>query len=243
MHRFYVEDRVGSGIKADIKGDEARHIRNVLRLKIGDNVVLFDGSGQEFKCRVEAFGKDSVSLEIIEAREGDTESPIEIVLGQGVPKSDKMDLIIQKSTELGVSRIVPIFTERVISRTFNSGKLERWRRIAIEACKQSGRVRLPVVSEPVSIEEFVADTDKSSLKLIPWEAEEGTSLRDALPSHLKDGKVSFIVGPEGGLSQAEVDLTKAGGYIPVSLGKRILRTETVSLSIISIIQFRYGDLS
>lgn len=244
MHRFYVEERLSAGTKAEIKGDEVGHIRSVLRLKAGDFITLFDGSGWEFKGRIELVGKAGVSVDILEGWEGDTESPIEIVLGQGIPKSDKMDFIIQKATELGVSRIVPLYTERVISKTLSSGKLERWRKIAIEACKQSGRVKPPVVSGPVRINEFISSSDKSSLRLIPWEGEKAASLKDVLPSSfIESGKVSFIVGPEGGLSENEVELAKRSGYIPVSLGRRILRTETVSLSILSIIQFLYGDLS
>lgn len=244
MHRFYVKDglNIGRG-KIDIKGDEARHIRDVLRLKSGDDVALFDGLGQEFRGRIELITRDSVSVDIVDEIKRGTESPLEIVLGQGLPKSDKMELIIQKSTELGVSRIVPIITERVIPRSFNPDRLERWEKIAVEACKQSGRVRLPVISEPESIHEFLAGTDKTSLRLVPWEGEKVVSLKDTLPSSLETGKISFIVGPEGGLSEDEVLLATKSGYIPVSLGKRILRTETVSLTLLSILQFLYGDLS
>lgn len=243
MHRFYIDERLSVGGEAYIKGAEARHIKDVLRLRAGDKVVFFDGSGFEFTGEITGIGKDLISVAIMEAREGDTESPIEIVLGQGIPKSDKMDLIIQKSTELGVSKIVPIYTERVVPKSFSPNKLERWRRIAVEACKQSGRVKVPVISEPVKIDEFIRSAEPSYLKLIPWEEEKETSLKKLLPASLENNKVSLIIGPEGGFTEPEIELAKKNGFLPVSLGKRILRTETVSLSLISIIQYIYGDIS
>ena len=226
-----------------ISGPEARHLKDVLRFKTGDAVILFDGSGFEFTGMITGIGKELVSVAVAEAKEGKTESPVEIVLGQGIPKSDKMDLIVQKSTELGVSRIVPLFTERVVPKAFSSNKIERWQRIAVEACKQSGRVKVPVISEPVSIDQFVKDGGPSSLKLIPWEREKERSLKEVLPVTLENSKVTFIVGPEGGLTESEIGIAKGYGFIPVSIGKRILRTETVSLSLLSIIQYLYGDLS
>lgn len=243
MSRFYIEERVSVGDRTDIKGSEARHIRDVLRLKAGAAIFLFDGSGMGFEGKIAAIGADKISVDIVRAREVETESPLEIIVGQGIPKADKMELIIQKSTELGVSRIAPVLTERVIPRSFNINKLERWRRVAIEACKQSGRVKVPEIPEPVGFKEFVTNTDPSCLKLIPWEGEKGTPLKSALPEILDPAKVVLIIGPEGGLSVSEIGLARECGFTPVSLGKRILRTETVSLSLISVIQYLYGDLA
>ncbi|MEK7852081.1 MAG: 16S rRNA (uracil(1498)-N(3))-methyltransferase [Deltaproteobacteria bacterium] len=242
MHRFYIEEGLMVGVNAEMNGAEARHIKDVLRLKTGDAVVLFDGSGMEFTGKITGIGKELVSVAVAEAIEGKTESPVEIILGQGIPKSDKMDLIVQKSTELGVSRIVPIYTERVVPKSFGANKIERWQRIAVEACKQSGRVKVPIISDPISIEQFVKDADQSSLRLIPWEGEKEISLKKALPVTLENSKITFIVGPEGGLTGSEIKVAEKGGFIPVSLGRRILRTETVSLSLISIVQHLYGDL-
>ncbi|MBM2837782.1 MAG: hypothetical protein HW415_407 [Deltaproteobacteria bacterium] len=233
MHRFYIEERLGVGVKAEIKGAEVRP---------GDQVVLFDGSGMEFEGRINGFSKDGVTVDITEGSEGDTESPVEIILGQGIPKSDKMDLIVQKSTELGVSKIVPIYSERVVPKSFSSNKIERWQRIAVEACKQSGRVKVPVISEPVSFDLFVKDAEPSSLKLIPWEGEKERCLKKILPVVLGNSKVIFIIGPEGGLTNSEIVIAKEYGFIPVSLGRRILRTETVPLALLSIVQYLYGDL-
>jgi 16S rRNA (uracil1498-N3)-methyltransferase len=243
MHRFYFEERLSVGGKIEIKGTEAKHIKDVLRLRGGDQVLLFDGSGMEFKGEVAGISKTQVSVDILEAKAGETESPIEIILGQGIPKSDKMDLIVQKSTELGVSRIVPLYTERVVPKAFSPNKLERWRRIAVEACKQSGRVKVPEVSEPLKLGEFVKSIDASSLKLVPWEGEREVSLKTALPSSLKSGKIALVIGPEGGLSDSEIESSRKAGFVPVSLGRRILRTETVPLSLLSIIQYLYGDIS
>ena len=243
MHRFYITDKINARGSVDITGPEARHIKDVLRLRAGDPLLLFDGSGMEFRGEITTIDKGLVSVNILEEKEGDTESPIEIVLGQGIPKSDKMDLIVQKSTELGVSRIVPIYTERVVPKSFSPNKLERWQRIAVEACKQSRRVKVPEISEPLTFEQFIKNAEPSSLRLIPWEGEKGISLKKAFPVSLESNKVSFIVGPEGGLTETEIGTAKKGGFVPVSLGKRILRTETVSLSLISIVQYLYGDLS
>lgn len=243
MSRFYIEERISVGDRTDIKDSEARHIRDVLRLKAGALVLLFDGSGAEFEGKIAAIGADSVSVNVVRIRETKTESPLEIIVGQGIPKADKMELIIQKGTELGVSRIAPLLTERVVPRSFNVNKLERWQRVAIEACKQSGRVKVPVIVEPVGFKEFVTNADPLYLKLIPWEGEKGTSLKSALPEILDPAKVILIIGPEGGLSESEIGLARECGFIPVSLGKRILRTETVSLALISVIQYLYGDLA
>ncbi len=243
MHRFYVEDKLSVGIKAQIKGAEARHIKDVLRLRPGAVISLFDGSGYEFQGKISEVGSREVAVDIFEAKMGETESPVEVVLGQGMPKADKMDLIIQKSTELGISRIVPLYTERVIPRSFSPNKLERWRKIALEACKQSGRVKIPEIAEPVKIDEFIRSAGPSYLKLIPWEEEKETSLKKVLPASIENNKVSLIIGPEGGLTEPEIELAKGSGFTPVSLGKRILRTETVSLSLLSIIQYVYGDIS
>lgn len=243
MPRFYIEERLSVGVRTEVKGVEAKHIKDVLRLRAGDHIALFDGGGMEFEGMVTGIGRDVVSVDVFEAREGGTESPLEIVLGQGIPKSDKMDLVVQKGTELGMSKVVPLLTERVVPRSFSPNKVDRWRRIAIEACKQSGRVKVPIISEPMSIAEFVTDATPSSLKLIPWEGEKTTSLKTALSDALNAKKVMLIVGPEGGLSESEVELARRGGFVPVSLGKRILRTETVSISLLSLVQYLYGDLA
>jgi len=197
----------------------------------------------EFEGKIASIDTDSVSVNIVRAREVETESPLEIIVGQGIPKADKMELIIQKSTELGVSRIAPLLTERVVPRSFNLNKLERWQRVAIEACKQSGRAKVPKILEPAGFKEFVTNADPSYLRLIPWEGEKVTSLKSALPETLNPAKVVLIIGPEGGLSGSEIGLARECGFIPVSLGKRILRTETVSLALISVIQYLYGDLA
>lgn len=241
MHRFYIEEMIAVGASIEITGAEVRHIKDVLRLNIGEKLLLFDGSGYEFTGMINAINKDRVIVNIIESMKGETESPVEIILGQGIPKSDKMDFIVQKSTELGVSRIVPIFSERVIPKSFNSSKIERWRKIAVEACKQSGRVKVPTISEPESLDRFVKDADPSSLKLVPWEGEKNSSLKNVLPNNLTSSKVTFFIGPEGGLTISEIAHAKESGFMPVSLGRRILRTETSSLAFLSIIQYLYEE--
>ncbi len=217
----------------------------VLRLKAGAPVLLADGEGHEARGTISQVGKESLTI----TRDGGVlaeaaESGPSITLYQGVPKGDKLELILQKGTELGAAAIVPFQADRSVSRIGQeqrSGKLERWQRIADEAARQSQRISLPRISFAGSLDE-VLESANQSLKLLLWEEERETLLRTVLAGQPTPESIAVIVGPEGGLTEKEARQARETGFIPVSLGPRILRTETAGLAILSILQFRWGDV-
>jgi len=223
-----------------ITGDEARHLALVLRVQPGELISILDGQGNRYECSVQQIHKKEVRARILKKITHSAESPLSVILAQGIPKGNKMDFIIQKATELGVCKIIPLVTER--SQVRHTHKIERWRKIAISASQQSGRARIPEISEPISFTEFLEMDDKSSLRLIFSEEREGGSLKTVLYNmrHVRD--ITLLIGPEGGFSQEEVKIAIHRGYIKISLGPRIMRTETSPIAVISIIQYELGDM-
>ena len=228
-----------------IKGDLSRHVSTVLRLKAGDQLLLADGCGHEAVAVIQAAGKDGVTvdLEPFYAASAD-EGALQITLCQGLPKGEKMDLILQKATELGVSRIVPFNAELSVARLEGErlGKrVSRWERIVQEASRQSMRSNVPSVGFHGDMQELLL-AEEGGLKLLLWEGEKEHGLRHLAGRVEKPSSVSIIIGPEGGLTQGEAAKAEKAGYIPVTLGKRILRTETAGLAVVSILQYLWGDL-
>jgi 16S rRNA (uracil1498-N3)-methyltransferase len=239
----------------NIIGDQARHLALVLKSQPGDTVTVFDGNGSKYECRLTVVRKKEVLAEIISKEPYSTESPASITLAQGLPKGDKMDFIIQKSTELGVRRIIPLITER--SQVRHTHKTGRWRKIAISASQQSGRDKVPEVGEPAALENYLDEIippaargyieDIKGVKLdagtciILSEEYKKRNLKQALTSADDTSLITILVGPEGGFSKEEVSAAVEKGFIEVSLGPRILRTETASIAAISIIQYELGD--
>lgn len=223
-----------------IDGDKAHYLTIVLRCQIGDALIVFDGKGKCFKTEIVEIHKKQVIANIIERVHINTESNANIILLQGILKGEKMDMVVQKATELGVKEIVPIISNRCQIRITN--KSERWRKIAEEASRQSGRIVIPTIYEPVSFKNFLEEIESNSVisGLIFWE-EDGMPLRDVV-SYLKNSSVLLAVGPEGGFAKEEVLLAKEKGLFITSLGKRILRAETAAISAISIIQYAIGDI-
>lgn len=245
MPRFFVkpEDIENSFIK--ISGDEYNHIKNVLRLKASDIITVSDGLGMDYTARIDSFEANCVIADIISSNNNYTEPPIEVTLYQGIPKSDKMDLIIQKSIELGVSRIVPVKMDRTVVK-FGSekdidSKVTRWQRIALEASKQCNRGKLPKVDRPVTFDAALKLSGNSQLRILPYENEKSNKLKNALEkSEIKD--ISVFIGPEGGFSEAEVRSAEHANVLPVTLGPRILRTETAGIAVLSILMYELGDV-
>ncbi len=230
----------------EILGEEAHHIANVLRLKEGTKVGLFDGLGNKATGLLLDVKRDRIIVELNKEKIFCTEPHIDVTLYQSLPKKDKFELIIQKATELGVKNIVPIITRRTIVHMDNEKalkKVERWNKIAGEACKQSGRAYIPRVNEPTSFKNILSGL-KSQLTLIPYEAEGKTSLRQVLKSFKTQmpNRVGFLIGPEGGWDKEEVQMALDNGAHPVTLGPRILRTETASLAVLTMILYELGDL-
>ncbi|MCR4435435.1 MAG: 16S rRNA (uracil(1498)-N(3))-methyltransferase [Clostridiales bacterium] len=248
MSRFFIDEKDIQGNKIYIRGEDVNHIKNVLRLKIGESIILCDGKGMDYTAGIEKFEPDYVLTGISASNYNETEPPIEVVLFQGIPKSDKMDFIIQKAIELGVNRIVPVMTERAVVRIEDKRDAEkkvcRWQRIALEAAKQSNRGIIPRVEYPVRYREALTLSDKSDLSLIPYEKEFKNSLKKYISQADADiKKVSLFIGPEGGFSEKEIEDAVQKGIKPVTLGPRVLRTETAGISVISILMYELGDIN
>ena len=229
MPRFFVDKKKIIGNTVVITDEDALHISRSLRMRVGESLTLSDGEGCDYECEITAFTKDSVELAVVSSKESDCEMPVEITLFQGVPKGDKMDLIVQKAVECGASRIVPVEMKNCIVKLGDSAdkKVARWQRIADEAAKQSQRGRLVRVEMPIRYDEALDLARKDDISFICYEAEDEKSLSKVLS---KDAKtLSFVIGPEGGFDPAEVKKANECGIPAVSLGKRILRTETASM--------------
>lgn len=225
-----------------VTGDDLRHIRMVLRKQPGDLLTLLDGQGREYTVRITAVEKAEIDTEIIDRRERYPSSP-GIILGQGLPKTDKMDWIAQKATELGVSSLVPLVTERTIMKVRDEEKrVTRWQKIAREAAMQSGRPDIPPVKTIRTFSDFLRTLapGPQTLFLFPWE--EGTEpVKNVLRRHLDAKHVVVLIGPEGGFSQAEADAAKEKGFHLVSLGPNILRTETAAVAVLSMIGYEFSQ--
>jgi 16S rRNA (uracil1498-N3)-methyltransferase len=244
MPRFYVpQPQIENGMLR-IEGDEVKHIRKVLRLKAGDEIVVFNGTGKEYEGKIVEEGPSSAVIMIQSILSSERESPLEITLAQSLLKGEKMDYLIQKATELGVKEIIPFHSSRSVPLIEKSRRLRRhhrWEKIAIEASKQCGRGVIPKIEILRDYDEMLQNVSLDFFRLILLE-KEGTRLKDALEGSKEKRKLFFVVGPEGGLSQEEVGLAKEKDFIPVTLGKRILRSETASLCLLSILQYEWGDI-
>jgi 16S rRNA (uracil1498-N3)-methyltransferase len=244
MSRFYVpQPRIEKGM-LKIEGDEVKHIRKVLRLKAGDEIIVFDGLGKEFEGAIVEEGLSSVVIKIQNIFSSKRDSPLEVTLAQSLLKGEKMDYLIQKATELGVKEIIPFFSSRSVPLLEKSKKLKRhhrWEKIAIEASKQCGRGVVPKIESLQDYSDMLQTASPDTLRLILWE-KEGIKLKEILERLKEKKKIFFIIGPEGGFSQLEVDEAKKAGFIPVTLGRRILRAETASLCFLSILQYEKGDI-
>jgi 16S rRNA (uracil1498-N3)-methyltransferase len=246
MSRFFIKRQdIDSGAVC-ITGEDVIHIKKVLRLKIGDTIIVSDGCGTDYLVKIKEIDDSCVYADIIHTMVNLTEPPIDIVLFQGVPKSDKMDFIIQKSVELGVRKIIPVITERTIVRIDNKKdaqkKHERWNRISLEASKQCNRGFVPEVSMPVCYEEAFNHMNDSDLIIIPYEKETAGSFKKILKNNIDIKSVSVIVGPEGGFTEKEVEKALGYGANAITLGPRILRTETAGITVLSILMYELGDV-
>ena len=224
-----------------ITGTDVNHIVNVLRMKQGEELWISDGSKKEYHCTIESFDSDQVCLHILYAQEPDYELPGRIYLFQGLPKADKMELIIQKAVELGVYEIIPVETRRCVVRLDGkkaTKKTERWNQIAQSAAKQSKRMLIPEVHSVMTYKEALLYAETLDVKLIPYELAEGMKETKNLISQIRPGQsIGIFIGPEGGFEEGEVEAAVSAGASPVTLGKRILRTETAGLAILSVLMF------
>jgi len=230
-----------------VTGELYRHMARVLRLKAGSAVTLTDAAGGLLSGVIEEVGAKSLTV-LISGRENapeeEKEQGLRVTLYQGLPKGEKLDLILQKCTELGISELVTFDAARSVVKLRGergAGRLERCEKIAQEAARQSGRRLAPQVSLGGSLEVVLREA-RQEVKLLLWEGEQTTRLKEVFAAHPSPESVAIVVGPEGGLTNEEVKQAVASGFTPVSLGRRILRTETAGLAMLAILQFHYGDM-
>lgn len=243
MYRFYITDEQITENEIAITGGDVNHIRNVLRLKEGDWVVACNGSGKDYVSRIAVLDKDKVLLQIEKVQDSGTELPTKITLFQGVPKKEKMEFIIQKTVELGVWEIVPVMMKRCVVKFTDEKKLEkkqeRWQAIAEAAAKQCDRGIIPVVHQPVTLEQAFEMAKPLAYNMIPYELQDGMDMSREIVAHAcEQESVGIFIGPEGGLEAEEVEQAVARGIESISLGKRILRTETAGMALIAIMMFQ-----
>ena len=255
MYHFFIEpSQVDAANKTiSILGDDVNHIRNVLRMKEGEEITVTaspeaaagtEEPAKQYRCRIREFGEEEIFCDLCREENSGAELPSKIYLFQGLPKGDKMETIIQKTVELGVYEVVPVAMNRCVVKLDAKkagSKVTRWQAIAEAAAKQSGRGRIPNIAPVCSFKEALSYADKEgiSLKLIPYELAEGMEATKRLIESVKPGEaVGIIIGPEGGLEQAEVEQAKAAGFSPITLGKRILRTETAGMTVVSWLMYQ-----
>ena len=241
MANFYIDKSDIIENTATINGEEAQHISRVLRMKKGDEVTLCDGEGTFYEAVLTDFSEKCVTAEITSSRRAETEPAVQITVFQGVPKNPKLETIIQKLTEIGAVRLVPMDTKRAVAKLDKSSKIDRLRKIAREAAKQSKRGIIPCVTDCVSFKEAVKMAAEADLALIPYEEEREMSLKKALAGKPPE-TVVVMIGPEGGFDAEEIKLAKEAGITSVTLGRRILRTETAPLAVSAAILFELGEM-
>ncbi len=239
MDRFYVTGKPIPGGDVRFSPAQARQITRVLRMGVGSRVLTFNGTGREWEVEIVTASPRQVVGRVVAERSLTRESPLRVVLLQGLLKGPKMDFLIQKATEMGVAEVVLLTTRRTVAE--GSGKVARWERIAIEAAEQSGRLTLPRITGPHPLEGYVAGPG-SGTALVLWEGERVGTLGALLDQMPPPGEVRIVVGPEGGLELDEVALLTRAGFVPVSLGPRTLRAETAAVAALAILQYRWGDL-
>lgn len=245
MHRFFVEPEQIGPDHARIVGGDVNHIRNVLRMVPGDLISVSDGRGTEYICEIETLEQEMVTARILERKPMDVELSSPLVLYQGLPKGDKMEWIIQKAVELGAVRIVPVSLKRCVVKLDAKkaeAKRRRWQAVAESAAKQSGRSVIPQVESVQSLSEALQDAQDLDVRILPYECARGMDeAREVLDQIQRGQSVGVFIGPEGGFEKAEVEEAVAAGARPVSLGRRILRTETAGICILSVLMFRLED--
>ena len=238
MPRFKINQFQITGNNVIIAGNDYRHIVKVLRFSVNDKIILFDVKGLEYDCVIKEILKKELTLEIINQYTINRESDLNIILFQAITKGDKMDLIVQKATELGVNSIYPVATER--SEVRNTNKISRWQKIADESIKQCGRTKSPSVNTEIKFNELF-DIPKSDLNLIFYENEKSLKIKN-LTNNKNINSVSILIGPEGGFSENEVKIAELSNFKSIGVGPRILRSETASIAAITLLQHHFGDI-
>ncbi|MEM7430962.1 MAG: 16S rRNA (uracil(1498)-N(3))-methyltransferase [Pseudomonadota bacterium] len=240
--RLYVASPLSTGSEITLGESEARYLGRALRMRNGDDVAVFNGDDSEFSATVQSLAKNQAQLLVGAPVDTQTESPLKVHLVQGVSRGERMDLVVQKATELGIKRLSPVLTEYGVVKLDSERaekRREHWQKIAISACEQSHRVRPPLIDAPVTLKEFFgAGARESDVDLI-LQPEASTPLVNVAKP---DTKICLLIGPEGGFSDNEYDDADAAGFTSVSLGPRVLRTETAAIAALAVVQSLWGDL-
>ena len=248
MPKFFVKNNQINDNSIIIIGKDVNHISNVLRMKIGEEIHVCDiDTSNNYIVKLQKIEKEKIFCDIIKKIKAEAESDINLKIFQGIPKSDKMELIIQKSTELGVKEIIPVQMERCISKITGKDekkKIERWQKISEVAAKQSGRDIIPKISNVIKLKDICNIVDKFDIIIVPYEKEKNNTFKSVI-EEIKQTKnsnpsIGIVIGPEGGFEPNEIDLLKNAGTKIITLGKRILRTETVALAMASVIMYELG---
>ena len=244
MHRFYHSNPLDLNQIIILDEFASHHAIRVMRVKVDDFLILFNGDGFEYRGRVSDINKKNINVEILFKEKNNNESPININLFQSISSNEKMDMVIQKATELGVNSIQPIFSSRStikLSLDRTKKRLMHWRQVSISACEQSGRSKIPTIKSPIGFDQVskeIKTTNSLNLVLHPDSQQPSSNL-----PHEYSGDINIFIGPEGGFNQEEVSFLKKQNCINIQLGQRILRTETAPLAIIAILQYKYGDFA
>lgn len=241
LTRVHVPAPLSPGTRHTIEGDAANHITRVLRLEPGALLTVFDGRGNEYSARIDSFRKGSVLIEVQERSTSSRESPLSLTLAQGVSRGERMDWVVQKATELGVTAIVPLLTERTVVKLDakqSERKLAHWHGIAVAACEQSGRDTLPSIVAPLPLDDFLRGIAPQSTRVLL--SPTGTQRVSDLKA--PERKVIVLIGPEGGLAESEQRTAIGAGFLAVRMGPRVLRTETAAAAALTLLQHQFGDL-
>ena len=241
MRRFYAPTEQFQEENVRLTIEETRHLRDVLRMKPSERAQIFDGTGREFLAEVISIGKSETLLQIIEEIEPPApESGLDLTIAACAYKNDKLDLVVQKAVELGVAHLSPMVSFRSeVNLQATAKRTERWRKIALEATKQCERARVMAIDTPVSFEDFVTSEVVSSGSLLMFSEKDGKGI----PEKLEGKKITALVGPKGGWEDSEIEIAEARGFIPIKLGRRIMRAETAAITFAALLQHRFGDLS
>jgi len=243
MPKFFAEKENITENSIVLDGEEAKHITKVLRMGVGDCITVCDGCGTDYEAEIESVEKNLLTAKILESSPSLSESRLRITLYQCLPKASKMEYVIQKCTELGIFKIIPCISDRCVvklnSEADEKKKVERWQAVAKAAAKQSGRGIIPQIGMPVSFRAAIEEMRTQDLAFVPYENESGTTLKNVLRNSEDVTSAAFIIGPEGGFSEEEIALARKSGMESVSLGKRILRTETAAEVVLSMMNYEF----
>ncbi|ERS91010.1 16S rRNA methyltransferase [Marinobacter sp. C1S70] len=238
--RIFTDSPLAVGSQCQLDDNAANHVGRVLRMQAGQALLLFNGDGQDYRATITEAGKKHVQVDVTEASENETESPLRVILAQTLSKGDRMDYAVQKAVEMGVSEIVPLTTERCevkLKGDREDKRLRHWQQVAISAAEQCGRARVPEVQPVMTVQQWLEHAQACDLRVVLHHRTE-----QSLNTLEKPSSIALMIGPEGGLTAEEIALAEDNGFLPVALGPRVLRTETAPVAAIALCQWLWGDI-